>query len=257
MVFFHSESETRVWPSIMSNLGNAQRWSKSVFIFHRCCPHSLTFGYFKFSQNNILISLPLYFHLNIKDWKCRAVEKREKKKTEKLIVQNCVRINWNSAFVPKIFLGKIMRPTECLWNTITDTFSYAQTDTTIHDVASVCMGKKVWLVSDFAQQLLPNTQHHATGCANCLNMQLPTVVNLRNKTGEERRRQTLCNKRDNNFVWNNFTPNFTFLRNIFFLQRPENINVKRESRHNTQLIALSCLSHTSILPFSSFCRHVA
>ena len=26
------------------------------------------------------------------------------------------------------------------------------------------------------------------------------IVNLRNRTGEERRRQTLCDKRDNNFV---------------------------------------------------------
>ena len=26
------------------------------------------------------------------------------------------------------------------------------------------------------------------------------IVNLRNRTGEERRRQTLCDKRDNNFI---------------------------------------------------------
>jgi len=38
-----------------------------------------------------------------------------------------------------------------------------------------------------------------------------SLVNLRNRTGEERRRQSLCDKRDNNFVWNNFFPNFTFL----------------------------------------------
>ena len=37
------------------------------------------------------------------------------------------------------------------------------------------------------------------------------LVNLRNRTGEERRRQTLRDKRDNNFVWNNFSPKFTFL----------------------------------------------
>ena len=29
---------------------------------------------------------------------------------------------------------------------------------------------------------------------------LVSLVNLRNRTGEERRRQTLCDKRDNNFV---------------------------------------------------------
>ena len=37
------------------------------------------------------------------------------------------------------------------------------------------------------------------------------LMNLRNRTGEERRRQTLCDKRDNNFAWNNFSPKFTFL----------------------------------------------
>ena len=39
-------------------------------------------------------------------------------------------------------------------------------------------------------------------------------MNLRNRTGEtgeERRRQTLCDKRDNNFVWNNFSPDFFFI----------------------------------------------
>ena len=37
------------------------------------------------------------------------------------------------------------------------------------------------------------------------------IVNLRNRTGEERRRQTLGDKRHCNFVSNDFTPNFTFL----------------------------------------------
>ena len=37
------------------------------------------------------------------------------------------------------------------------------------------------------------------------------LVSLRNRTGEERRRQTLCDKRDNNFVWKNFPPSFTLL----------------------------------------------
>ena len=34
-------------------------------------------------------------------------------------------------------------------------------------------------------------------CTSCCRV---TLVNLRNRTGEERRRQTLCDKRDNNFV---------------------------------------------------------
>ena len=37
------------------------------------------------------------------------------------------------------------------------------------------------------------------------------IGSLRNGMGEERRRQTLCDKRDNNFVWNNFSPHFTLL----------------------------------------------
>ena len=38
-----------------------------------------------------------------------------------------------------------------------------------------------------------------------------TISESRNSTGEERRRQALCDKRDINFVWNNFSPNFIFL----------------------------------------------
>ena len=44
-------------------------------------------------------------------------------------------------------------------------------------------------------------------CLSCY----PLLVSLRNRTGEKRRRQTLCDKRDNNFLWNNFSANFTFL----------------------------------------------
>ena len=44
------------------------------------------------------------------------------------------------------------------------------------------------------------------------------VVNLRNRTGKERRRQSLCDKRDNSFVWNNFSPNLTFLYTDLFVK---------------------------------------
>ena len=37
------------------------------------------------------------------------------------------------------------------------------------------------------------------------------LVSLHNEMGEERRRQTLCDKRDNNFVWKTFSPNLTLL----------------------------------------------
>ena len=81
------------------------------------------------------------------------------------------------------------------------------------------------------------------------------IVNLRNRTGEERRRQTLCDNRDNNFVWNNFTPNFSL--NRCFCKDQKTFNVNWGSRHNTQVIALSRLSHTTFLPSSSLCRPVA
>ena len=45
-----------------------------------------------------------------------------------------------------------------------------------------------------------------------------TIVNLRRRKGEERRRQTLCDKRDNNFLSNNFSPNFTFLSTDLFVK---------------------------------------
>ena len=44
--------------------------------------------------------------------------------------------------------------------------------------------------------------------------------NLRNSMGEqgdERRGQSLCDKRDNNFVWKNISPNLTFLQTDLFV----------------------------------------
>ena len=69
--------------------------------------------------------------------------------------------------------------------------------------------------------------------------------------------QTLCDKRDNNFVWNKFSPDFTLLQTDLFYERPEKISVKWRSRQNTQVMALSRLCHTSFLPSSSYCRPVA
>ena len=43
-------------------------------------------------------------------------------------------------------------------------------------------------------------------------------MNLRNRTGEERRRLTLCDKRDNNYVWKNLPPNFTFVETDIFVE---------------------------------------
>ena len=74
------------------------------------------------------------------------------------------------------------------------------------------------------------------------------ISNLRNRTGEERRRQTLCYKRDNNYVWKDFPQKFSFLKAV-------NIDVKWRWRQNTQVIALSLLSDTNVLLFSSFSHY--
>ena len=43
--------------------------------------------------------------------------------------------------------------------------------------------------------MLPGSTNH-----NDFEGDFQRIVNLRNRTGEERRRQNLCDKRDNNFV---------------------------------------------------------
>ena len=56
--------------------------------------------------------------------------------------------------------------------------------------------------------------------------QLPS--NLRNRTGEGRKPQILCDKRDNNFAWKNIPPKLQLLFNRSFCKRPENINVNHD-----------------------------
>ena len=83
------------------------------------------------------------------------------------------------------------------------------------------------------------------------------LVNLRKRTREERRRQTL--------VWQawQFCLKYIFpklhysLLEISFCKRPENISGKWRSRQNTHVIARSRLSHTNVLPYSSCSRPVA
>lgn len=75
------------------------------------------------------------------------------------------------------------------------------------------------------------------------------VVNVRNKTGEGRRRQN-CVTSVTNVCLKKLFANLHLPLNIsFFFKRPENINVTRRLLQNTQVIALSCLSHTK-----GFCR---
>ena len=77
--------------------------------------------------------------------------------------------------------------------------------------------------------------------------QLPS--NLRNRTGEGRKPQTLCDKRDNNFAWKNIPPNFSFLLTDLFVKDQKtlmSITTKRALNSPTRL------SHTSVLPPSSF-----
>ena len=79
------------------------------------------------------------------------------------------------------------------------------------------------------------------------------LVNLRNRTVEGRRRQTSCVKRDNHFVWNNFSPNFTFIWAYLFVKTRKH---KCWVKITTKLV-VSRLSHTSVLPSSSSSRPVA
>ena len=66
----------------------------------------------------------------------------------------------------------------------------------------------------------------------------------RNRTGEERRRQTLFGKRDCNFVWKNFPPDVNILDTDFKKKKKK----KSITRQN--------MSHTSVFyaSFSSFCH---
>ena len=78
------------------------------------------------------------------------------------------------------------------------------------------------------------------------------VFGMCNRTEKERRRQTLCDKFSLKKLFLKVINGF--MLNVSFFSRPENINVKFTT--NKQLIALSRLSHTSVLPSSSPCRPV-
>ena len=69
---------------------------------------------------------------------------------------------------------------------------------------------------------------------------------LRNKTVEERRRQTLCQKRDNNFC----------LRKFFSKLHPPLKRFFRKKSKLRQVMPLSRLSHIDVLACSSFCCSV-
>ena len=68
--------------------------------------------------------------------------------------------------------------------------------------------------------LLSNRTVYLLNYTRKKNSSLPSelLVNLRNRTGEEIKRQTLCDKRDNNFSWKNIPPNFSFLLTDLFVK---------------------------------------
>ena len=75
----------------------------------------------------------------------------------------------------------------------------------------------------------------------------PAKVNLHNRTGEQRRRQNLCDKRDNYFVWKKICLKLHLPLSRSFCKRPVNIIVKWSLPYeNIQVIALSRLSHTNL-----------
>ena len=83
------------------------------------------------------------------------------------------------------------------------------------------------------------------------------LVNLRYTTGDGRRWQTVCDKRDNNFVWTKVPPNFTFLLSRFIsVLKTRNHIVKWRLRQNTQAIAMS-RTQAFWCPLLSQCRSVA
>ena len=75
------------------------------------------------------------------------------------------------------------------------------------------IANKIWeFVSsyDYDNNALEKHEHVKTNEIIFRRFLMTLSVNLRNRTGEERRRQTSCDKRDSNFVRINFSPNFTF-----------------------------------------------
>ena len=62
------------------------------------------------------------------------------------------------------------------------------------------------------------------GCGNWhAGSQILQGCHLRKGTAEGKRRQTLCDKRDNNSVWKQFPPNFTFLLKDLFVKDPNTV----------------------------------
>ena len=54
-------------------------------------------------------------------------------------------------------------------------------------------------------------------------VQIAILVNLRNRAEEERRRQTMCDKRDNSFAFALLPPKFTFLWTDLFVEEQETL----------------------------------
>ena len=75
-----------------------------------------------------------------------------------------------------------------------------------------------------------------------------TLVNLRNRTGEERRQQTLCDKHDH-ILFEKLSAKLHFPLNRSFCERPENVNVKWRSQQTGNYLQACHVCHTQ-----TFCR---
>ena len=77
------------------------------------------------------------------------------------------------------------------------------------------------------------------------------LVSLRNRAGDEKRRQMVWDKRDNNYDWKKKIrqTSVSIASHRSFCRELEQSNVKWRSQQNTQVIALSRLFHTQ-----TFCR---
>lgn len=64
------------------------------------------------------------------------------------------------------------------------------------------------------------------------------LVNLHKRTAEERRRQTLCKKCEDNYIPKKFPQNFTFLLTDLFVKDQNTITLTEDHKKNLQIIAL-------------------
>ena len=82
-----------------------------------------------------------------------------------------------------------------------------------------------------------------------------TTQRVRKGTAEGRRRQTLCEKRDNNSVWKQFPPNFTFrLKDLFVKDQNTVVLIEHQHKHaGNRPVTFVTHKRFAVLFFASSC----